>query len=85
MPVQRRSLPKIKKGDVIEITFLDHVATTGGVAEPILCRVIGEVIGEDKQAYYTASWLTVDNDTHNLDSHTILKSAIKSIRKYKKS
>ena len=80
MPVQRHRLPKIKRGYLVQIVFLDHVCSTGGLVEPIECRVIGEVINEDKQAYYLASWLTEDNDVHNWDSHTILKSTIKKIR-----
>lgn len=84
MPVQRRSLSKIKPKTIVEVTFLDHVSTVGGVSEPILCRVIGEVIATDKQSICLASWLSVDNEAHNLDSHTILISAIKSIKKLRR-
>ena len=84
MPIQRRSFQKIKLKDLIEVTFLDHVSTVGGVSEPILCRVIGEVIAMDKQAICTASWLSMDNEAHNCDSHTILIATIKSIKKLKR-
>lgn len=80
MPVSRCRLPKVKLGYLLEIKFLDHVCTTGGLAQPILCRAIGELINEDKNAYYIASWLTEDSDHQNWDSHTILKSTIKKIR-----
>jgi hypothetical protein len=84
MPVQRRNLQKIKKGDVVEITFYDHVSTVGGISEPILCRVIGEIVSMDKKAIYTASWLTAEQEQHNLDTHTILQSAIQKLKKLKK-
>jgi hypothetical protein len=84
MPIQRRSLQKIKKGDLVEITFYDHVSTVGGISEPILCRVIGEVVAVDKKAVYTASWLTTEQEQHNLDTHTILKSVIQKLKKLKR-
>lgn len=80
MPVSGKRLPKVKKGYLLEIVFLDHVCTTGGLVAPLQCRVIGELINEDKQAFYLASWLTDENDSQNWDSHTILKSTIKKIR-----
>lgn len=80
MPVQRNRLPKVKRGYLLEIEFLDHVCTTGGMVAPINCRAIGELINEDKQAYYIASWLTEENEHHNLDSHTILKSTVRKLR-----
>lgn len=79
MSLQRRRLPKVKLRDVLEITFYDHVASVGGISEPLLCRVIGELVDHDKQAYYLASWLTESSDVSDLDSHTILKSTVKSI------
>lgn len=88
MSISRRSLSKIANGSVIEVVFLDHVASVGGLSLPLECRVIGELVNQDKQALYLASWLTQENDTTNLDSHTVLKSTIKSvtiIRKGKKS
>lgn len=71
---------KVKTGDLVEIEFLDHVCTTGGIASPIKCRAIGEVLHTDKKAIYIASWLTEEpNDVDNMDSHTILKNAISKI------
>ncbi|NDC22525.1 MAG: hypothetical protein EBZ49_00120 [Proteobacteria bacterium] len=81
MSVSRRRLPKVKRGDLLEIVFLDHACTVGGLSSPILCRAIGELVNEDKQAYYLASWMTEENDVTNLDSHTVLKSTIKTIVK----
>lgn len=75
---------RYKLGDVLEIIFLDHVSSTNGIAEPIMCRVIGELVNQDKKAYYLASWLTHDNELHNMDSHTILKSTIKSVEVIRK-
>lgn len=80
MPVSRKRLPAVKKGYLVEIRFLDHVCTAGGLVAPIECRAIGEVINEDKQALYIASWLTEEGDFQNWDSHTILKSTIKKVR-----
>lgn len=80
MPVSRNRLPTLKRGDIVEIEFLDHVCITGGMAEPIRCRCIGELLNEDKKAFYIASWLTEENETHNMDSHTILKSTVDVIR-----
>lgn len=77
---------KLKKGDLVEVHFLDHVCTTGGVASPIKCRAVGEVLHSDRKAIYLASWLTEEpNDVDNMDSHTILKTAISKIYKLKKS
>lgn len=76
---------KLKRGDLVEVHFLDHVCTTGGVGLPIKCRAIGEVLHTDKKAIYIASWLTEElNDVDNMDSHTILKTAISKIYKLKK-
>jgi len=69
----------LKKGNLVEITFLDHVCTTGGMVPPVVCRAIGEIINEDKDAYYLASWLTDETDYTNIDSHTVLKSTIKTV------
>lgn len=85
MPIQRSSLPKIKRGDLVEIHFLDHVCMVGGLVAPIQCRAIGELINEDKQAFYIASWITEEHDSHNWDSHTILKSTVKKILIVRKS
>lgn len=76
---------KYKIGDVLEISFLDHVSTTNGIAEPLYCRVIGELVNQDKKAYYLASWLTQDNDQHNMDCHTILKSTVKTIERIRRN
>lgn len=71
---------KVKTGDIVEVHFLDHVCTNGGIASPIECRAIGEVLNADKKALYIASWLTdEENDFNNMDSHTILKTAISKI------
>lgn len=88
MSISRRGLSKVANGSVVEVVFLDHVASVGGLSRPLECRVIGELVNQDKQAIYLASWITEESDTSNLDSHTILKSTIKSvtiIRKGKKS
>ena len=84
MSIQRRGLSKIKVGHIVEVTFLDHVSTVGGVSEPIMCRVVGQVIAKDKRAICTASWISMDNEPHNLDTHTILIAAIISIKRLKK-
>lgn len=71
---------KVKTGDIVEVHFLDHVCTTGGIASPIKCRAVGEVLHTDRKAIYIASWLTEEpNDVDNMDSHTILKTAISKI------
>lgn len=84
MPLQQRRFPKMKKGWLVEITFLDHVCTTGGVNPPIVCRAIGELVSEDKDAFYLASWMTEEGDSHNLDSHTVLKSTIRTVNLIRK-
>jgi len=75
---------KFRIGDVLEICFLDHVSTTNGIAAPLYCRVIGELVNIDRKAFYLASWLTQDNDQHNMDCHTILKSTVKSVEVLRK-
>ena len=68
---------KVKAGDIVEVWFLDHVCTSNGVDPPIKCRAIGEVLNADKTALYIASWLTEEQtDFGNMDTHTILKTAI---------
>ena len=75
----------MKKGDVVEVTFLDHACTVGGLSDPITCRAIGEFVHQDKNAIFIASWITEENDLHNADSHTILKAVIKNLRVLRKS
>lgn len=76
---------KPKPGDIVEVVFLDHVCTNGGIGSPIECRAIGEVLNVDKKALYIASWLTnLENDYENMDSHTILKTAIIKINVLRK-
>lgn len=76
---------KVKKGDIVEVEFLDHVCTAGGIASPMKCRAIGEVLNTDKKAIYLASWLTEEPDDYlNMDSHTILKTTISKLTKLKK-
>lgn len=76
---------KVKKGDIVEVEFLDHVCTAGGIASPMKCRAIGEVLSTDKKAIYLASWLTEEPDDYlNMDSHTILKTTISKLTKLKK-
>ena len=71
---------KVKPGDIVEVLFLDHVCTSNGISSPIKCRAIGEVLNADKKALYIASWLTEEeNDYPNMDSHTILRTAISKI------
>ena len=76
---------KVKPGYIVEVLFLDHVCTSNGVSSPIQCRAIGEVLNADKKALYIASWLTEEeSDFQNMDSHTILKTAISKINVLKK-
>lgn len=67
-------------GSLIRIRFLDHIASIGGIHPPALCTVFGILIGQDKEAFYVASWLTEDNTEENSDSHTIIKSTVKEIK-----
>jgi hypothetical protein len=70
----------MKKHDVVEIHFLDHVACVGGISLPLFCRVVGEFITDDDKAIYLASWVCENNHEENVDSHTVLKSTIHSVK-----
>lgn len=66
---------------LVEIKFLDHCQTTGGVSQPMECRVWGLLIHEDKDAYYLVHWVSNDEVDENTDSHTILKKVVSKVRR----
>jgi len=64
---------------LVEIRFLDHCQTTGGISSPIECRVWGLLVHEDKDAYYLAHWVSDNEIDENTDSHTILKKVVSKV------
>jgi hypothetical protein len=80
MSVSRCRIPKLKKYDVVELHFLDHVSTVNGISLPLFCRVVGEFICDDSQAIYLASWVCENAHDENIDCHTVLKSTIHSVK-----
>jgi hypothetical protein len=76
-------MKKIKKGDVVELTFLDHCRRSGmlGPAEPMVFYIFGKVV-EDAPVYYTiAVWIEVNGTLdENTEIFTILKSAVVKAR-----
>jgi hypothetical protein len=71
-------------GYLVVISFLDHVTTVGGLSMPITCKVFGVVVHEDKNSIVVASFLSENNIDENMDTHTIIRPAIKSIKVIRK-
>lgn len=74
-----------KKYPLVRIEFDDHVHTTGGKSLLARCTVVGFLYGEDKDAYYLATWIA-DNDIHdeeNTDTYAIKKQPGLVLRKIK--
>jgi hypothetical protein len=77
-------MTKRKTTYLVKVTFLDHCLTKSGVSPPIECVLYGLLIGQDKDAYYIASWIACGEIDENSDTHTILKSAVKKMKKISK-
>lgn len=67
----------MKKHKKVEILFRDHSVGIEGIA---MCRVVGYIIGEEKEYYKLSFWLVDTNCAEvfksNLEPFSILKSAI---------
>jgi hypothetical protein len=74
---------KIKLGDAVEVTFLDHSSATGDAAPgTIECRPYGVVIGISAQEVALASWLDASGCVdHNAERLYLVRKAITSIRR----
>ena len=59
-----------------EVRFLDHCSTINGITEPIECIAYGVIVGEDKKCIFLANWISNGTVDENINSNTILKSAI---------
>lgn len=73
---------RLKKGDLVEIEFLDHVEDG---AEPLRFRVYGRVAVNGRRHFEVLSWAYADRDEGGGDPNekrfTIVKSAINHVRK----
>lgn len=64
-----------------ELIFLDHCATINGTTKPMQCTVWGLIVGEDKDAYYVANWMSGGVVDENSNTNTILKKTIIKMKK----
>lgn len=60
----------------VAVEFLDHCMNDGLDLKPITCKAVGVLVAQDRKAYYVASWLAGEEIDHNMESFTILKSAV---------
>jgi len=75
---------KLKVGDVVHITFLDHAENSKDV---LLFEVFGRIYKITRKAFCVRSWGYVtdvdragDSNTDNEHTYAIVKSAVDSIR-----
>ena len=75
---------KLKVGDVVHITFLDHAENS---KDALLFEVFGRLYKITRKAYLVRSWgyvsdvdRAVDSNTDNEHTYAIVKSAVESIR-----
>jgi hypothetical protein len=71
-------------GYLVIVSFLDHVTTVGGMSKPILCKAYGVVVHEDKESLILGTFLAENSIDENMDTHTIIRAAIKSIKVIRK-
>lgn len=73
----------MKRGDIVAITFLDHVESGDG-AKAARFVVYGRVVRVDRLAVIVASWAYASRAKrcdHNTTTYTILRSCITRIDK----
>jgi len=74
-----------KKGDIVGVTFLDHVES-GHEAKPIKFAVFGRLVSEDKRSVCVGSWVYANPRRRmqdgNTTTFTILKSCIEKFVVY---
>lgn len=71
---------RLNKGDIVEITFLDHAENSSDAIEFV---VYGKVMNITRHAYILGSWIytddvarATDGNTDNENYFTIVKTAI---------
>ena len=64
----------------VVVNFLDHAMNEGVDWRAIPCTAVGMLVGEDKDCYYVASWVSEDTLDHNMESFAILKKVITSMK-----
>lgn len=80
----KKPVPKV--GDIVGITFLDHVEGGDDVAR---CRAFGQVMKTTRVAYTIDSWQQLDHhdreeERHNTTSYTILRGVIEEVVIYER-
>lgn len=78
-------LPKLKLGDYVAIDFYDHHQFTGDQSSlPMRFEVVGRLVHETAIHYVLAVWHFTDGPKDaNCDYYSIVKGAIKKVRKLK--
>lgn len=76
---RRKPMPRV--GDVVGITFLDHVE---GADEVARCRAFGQVMKVTQVSYTIDSWQQLDKhdreeERHNTTNYTILRGVIEDV------
>ena len=71
---------KLKEGQLYRIDFLDH---SYGFHKLFVCKVVGWLVQETKDAYVLATWLTDDESKaleYDKEIMTIAKGTVKNVR-----
>jgi hypothetical protein len=72
---------KVKIGDIVCITFLDHAFfESESNKAPLEFHVYGKLIHEDKDQYLLATWISPLGVDNNTDCYGIIKRAVKGIK-----
>ena len=79
-------MKKLKKGQLVEVTFYDHAADADWLSEekkskalPPICHVIGRVHHQDPVALYVSHFEGEDRQKKESDLDTIIIGAISEI------
>lgn len=76
---------RLKVGDTVCITFLDHCSRPGLDGRgPMLFEVYGKLVEVEEEYYTVASWVAPDLIVdQNTETYVILKSTVKGTRRLK--
>lgn len=67
--------------NVVYFKFWDHAQWSGSRARPIICELVGVIVGEDDVAYNVAVWICDRRIDENAEQYSIVKGAIIEMRR----
>jgi hypothetical protein len=78
-------MERVKRGDLVEVRFLDHCKHEGkahGVTGPLPCIVFGRIKVVNTKYIHVVVWEIMDSDAQfGQEGYSILRSAITRIRR----